>query len=198
MAKYESLPTTNIFPNGTMLHAHQLPELVHMDDPALSVMTDFMQRPPHTVRPTDTMDHAISEMEMSGVHLLVVVNGEGHFQGIISSEDVWGEKPIKLIQERRVDRDQVLVEMIMVPHTNITALDFAKIKLAKVGNIVKTLLEHKQHYALAVSPSSRHPNMQIIRGIFTTTQISKQLHKNIDDVFLGTESFSELQKRHRE
>src|SRR3989338_6402364 len=113
MAKYEALPTTTILPNGTMLHAHHLPELVHMDYPALSVMTDFTLTPPHTVKPADTMDHAINEMEISGVHLLLVVNEEGHFQGIISSEDVWGEKPIKLLQERRVPRDQILVRPIM-------------------------------------------------------------------------------------
>ncbi len=183
MAKYESLPTTVILPNGTMLHTHQLPELVHMDDPALSVMADFTLAAPHTIDPNETMDHAIKEMEVSGVHLLLVINEEKHFQGIISSEDVWGEKPIKVIQERRIHRDQVLVRTIMVPYTEITALDFATIKSAKVGHIVKTLSEHKQHYALAVSPSSKHPDMQIIRGIFTASQISKQLHMDIADVF---------------
>ena len=183
MAKYEALPTTAILPNGIMLHAHHLPELVHMDDPALSVMTDFTLTPPHTVKPDDTMDHAINEMEISGVHLLLVLNDEGHFQGIISSEDVWGEKPIKLIQERRIHRDQVLVHTIMVPYSDITAFDFSIIKSAKVGHIVKTLSEHKQHYALAVSPSIDHHNMQMIRGIFTASQISKQLHADISDVF---------------
>ncbi|PIZ05121.1 MAG: hypothetical protein COY58_00745 [Gammaproteobacteria bacterium CG_4_10_14_0_8_um_filter_38_16] len=183
MAKYEALPTTLIRPNGTMLQANHLPELVHMDDPAISVMIDFTLTPAHIITPNDTMDHAISEMEVSGVHLLLVINEEGHFQGIISSEDVWGEKPIKLIQERRVHRDQVLVRAIMVPYTEITALDFFMIKTAKVGHIVKTLSEHKQHYALAVSPSTTDANIQTIRGIFTASQISKQLHTDITDVF---------------
>lgn len=185
MAKYEALPTTAILPNGTMLHAHHLPELVHMDDPALSVMSDFTLSPPHTIEPDATMDHAIHEMEVSGVHLLLVISEGGHFQGIISSEDLWGEKPIKLIQERRIHRDQVLVKTIMVPYTEITALDFTAIKSARVGNIVKTLSEHKQHYALAVSPSADYPDMQMIRGIFTASQISKQLHADMSDVFGG-------------
>lgn len=183
MAKYEALPTIAILPNGTMLRAQQLPELVHLDDPALFVMTDFTVTPPHTILPTDNMDHAINEMEVSGVHLLLVINENGHFQGIISSEDVWGEKPIKLIQERRVPRDQVLVRAIMVPYTEITAFDFATVKTVHVGHIVKTLAEHKQHYALAVSPSTTNPDMQVIRGIFTASQISKQLHADIADVF---------------
>jgi CBS domain containing-hemolysin-like protein len=121
-------------------------------------------------------------MEILGVHLLLVINEEGHFQGILSSEDVWGEKPIKMIQERRIHRDQVLVRTIMVPYSEITAFDFDLIKSAKVGHIVKTLSEHKQHYALAVSPCTE-TQVQLIRGIFTASQISKQLHIDIADVF---------------
>lgn len=182
MAKYEALPTTEILPNGTMLHAQHLPELVHMDDPAIEVMTDFTLSPAHTILPTDTMDHAIDQMKTLSVHLLLVLNEEGYFQGILSSEDVWGEKPIKVLQERRIQRDQILVRTIMVPFDDITAFDFDTIKSAKVGHIVKTLSEHKQHYALAVSPC-KDTNVQIIRGVFTASQISKQLHANMNDIF---------------
>lgn len=181
MAKYEALPTTAILPNKTMLDAHHLPELVHKEDPAMFVMSDFTQKPPHIIRPDDTMDHAINEMEVSGIHLLLVMNEDGYFQGILSSEDVWGEKPIKLIQERRIHRDQVLVKMIMVPYTEITALNIATIKTACVGHIVKTLAAHKQHYALAVA-SHENGSTQIIRGIFTASQISKQLHVDVADL----------------
>jgi Mg2+/Co2+ transporter CorB len=180
MAKYETLLTTDILPNGTMLPSQHLPELVHLDDPALEVMTDFTLTPPHAILPTDTMDHAIHQMKVLNVHLLLVINEEGHFQGILSSEDVWGEKPIKLLQERRIQRDQILVRAIMVPYNNITALDFDVIKMAKVGHIVKTLTEHRQQYALAVTPGENN-NVQFIRGIFTASQISKQLHKDIND-----------------
>ena len=183
MAKFESIPTTAILPNGTMLRMQHLPELVHMDDSALSVMTDFTVTPPHIIKPDETMDHAIKEMEVNGVHLLLVINDDGYFQGIISSEDIWGEKPIKMIQERRIHRDQIYVKNIMVPFTNITAFDFAVIQSARVGHIVKTLSEQKQHYALAVCPCPDRPTMQTIRGIFTASQISKQLHADISDVF---------------
>ncbi|OGT45798.1 MAG: hypothetical protein A3E82_07170 [Gammaproteobacteria bacterium RIFCSPHIGHO2_12_FULL_38_11] len=182
MAKYEPLPTTPILPNGTMLHAHNLPELVHMDDPAVSVMTDFTLTPPHSILPNATLDHAIHEMQVSGSHLLLVINEEGYFQGVLSSEDVWGEKPIKLIQESRLHRDHVLVKMIMVPYKHVTAFDFALIESARVGHIVKTLSEHKQHYALAVSPNVDN-TVQMIRGIFTASQISKQLHIDVADLF---------------
>ncbi|MCX7120945.1 MAG: hypothetical protein NTZ67_04120 [Gammaproteobacteria bacterium] len=185
MAKYEALPTTTILPNGTMLHANELPELVHMDDPALSIMTDYTLIPPHTISPNDTKIGRA--METSGVHLLLVINNEGHFQGVLGSQDVWGEKPIKLIQENRIRRDQVLVKMIMVPYSHVTALDFSLLESARVGHIVKTLSENKQQYVLAVSPSTADA-VQMIRGIFTASQISKQLHVDVADLFFKTES----------
>ena len=178
MAKFEALPTIAIDPMDTMLRTQHLPELVHLTDSALSVMTDFTKIAPHTIRPESTMDEAIYEMKASGVHLLLVINDERHFRGIISSEDVLGEKPIQLLQERRIPRNQILVNMIMVPFSEITAIDMNVIETARVGNIVKTLSEKGQHYALAVSPQSDSA-AQIICGIFTTTQISNQLHAEI-------------------
>ena len=190
MAKYESLPTTPVLSNGVMLRTQQLPELVHLEDPAISVMTDFTQIPPHTISLDETMDHAIHEMETTGVHLLLVMNGSNQFQGILSSEDVWGEKPIQLIQERRIHRDQVMVKMIMVPYSEIIALNYAIVESASVGHIVKTLSTHKQHYALVISPQNNHTAIQTIRGIFTLSQISKQLHKDISEFDSGDSFFS--------
>ena len=188
MTKYEALPTTLIQQSGAMLQAHHLPELVHLDDPALSVMIDFTEIPPHTIDMDDTMAHAISEMEISGAHLLVVIDVAGHFQGVLSSEDVWGEKPIQLIQEGRIDREQVQVKMIMVPQAEITALSFHMIETAQVGHVVKTLSSHRKHYALVVEENA-DASIQIIRGIFTASQIGKQLHQDLSGLINGTESF---------
>jgi len=177
MAKYEVLHTVSL-KNNTVLQTQELPELVHLDDPARFVMTDFWQTPPHTISPSATMDKAISDMEIIGTHLLMVIDEARHFQGVICSEDVWGEKPIQFIQERRMQRDQLLVEMMMVPHKDIIALDASTLENVCVGNIVKTLMHYKQHYAVVVSSSVDH-DQQIIRGIFTIAQISKQLHQDL-------------------
>lgn len=178
MAKYEALPTLPILANNTMLNTNELPELVHLEDPALSVMIDFTKTPPHTISPHQSLTHAIQEMEIDHVKFLLVMNNQGFFAGIISAEDTFGEKPIKLLQERRIHRDQITVQMIMTPLSLITSIDFAIAKSAKVGNIVNTLVSQQQHYALAVSANSEK-NVQIIRGIFTSTQISRQLHRDV-------------------
>lgn len=191
MAKYEALPTVSISLDDTVLPTNQLPELVHMEDPAASVMLDFTITPPHTIKQTDTLDHAILEMTGRGTHMMLVINEEGCLQGILSSADARGEKPIQCMEENRIRHDQVLVKMIMTRYADIMALDFTLLESARVGNIVKTLLEHKQHYALVISPTEDE-SQQIIRGIFTTTQLSKQLHMDLSGLPQGTESLSKL------
>jgi len=175
MAKFEVLPTIDILPNETILPTQQLPELVHLNDPAFFVMIDFTKTAPQVIKPNKTMDEAIREMKVTDTNLLLVMNEAGHFLGVISSEDVLGEKPIQIIQERRIARDQVLVSMLMIPYSEITAIDISIVKGARVGNVVKTLSEKNQHCALAVL-SVENQRDKIIRGIFTATQISKQLH----------------------
>lgn len=195
MIKFELLPSLTLQKQNVHLRSQKLPELVHLDDPALAVMTDFSQAAPRTINPEDTMDDALNEMKATGVHLLLVVDKEGCIQGIISSEDILGEKPIQLLQERRISRAQILVKMISAPLEQITAFDIEAIEHARVGNVVNTLKKQHQHYALVVrriDDSDEH----IVRGLFNTSQIGKQLHMDIANSVTKAQSLSELQKRH--
>lgn len=178
MAKYESLPTTTINADHTTLPSHDLPELVYLDDPATAVMLDFTHTPPHIISPNKSMDEALNEMKATGAHLLLAVGPNGHLKGIISSEDILGEKPITLIQEKRISRDKIKVEMLMRPAENIFALNIETIVDARVGHIVKTLTEHNRQYALVVS-NSKNSDKTMIRGLFTLSQISKLLHMDL-------------------
>lgn len=46
MARYESLKTIKLSPETTFFRSHKLPELAHLDDPALvAIMTNFSQMP---------------------------------------------------------------------------------------------------------------------------------------------------------
>lgn len=195
MIKYELLPTLPLTQDTATLQSQSLPELVHMDDPALAVMTDFTQSKPHTISPDETMDNALNEMKVHGVHLLLVVDNQHHIIGFIASEDLLGEKPIMLIQERRIKREQILVKMLMLPIDNITAFSLDDVQHARVGNIVNTLKSLNTHYALVV-----HNNAETkpghVRGLFSTSQISKQLHEDIAGSIAKAQTVSELHKRH--
>ncbi len=178
MAKYENLPTITITPEHTTLPSHDLPELVHLDDPATAVMTDFTHTPAHIIASNKSMDDALNEMKATGAHLLLATGIDGHLEGIISSEDVLGEKPIKIIQEKRIPRENVTVNMLMKPAKDIIAFNINTIDEARVGHIVKTLTDNNRHYALVIG-HSRTSDKTLIRGLFTLSQISKQLHTDL-------------------
>jgi hypothetical protein len=193
--RYEALPTIELTNKRTILKTHTRPELAHLDDPAFTVMTDFCQTPPHKISVNSNMDEALAEMKVTGVHLLLATNGDGNVAGIISSEDLLGAKPIQIIQNRRIERSQVLVSMLMAPLNEITAFELDAIQHARVGNVVKTMQDLNQHYALVLKQEEGDDTHSIC-GLFNTSQISKQLHENITSPIKKAETLSELQKRH--
>lgn len=194
MAKYELLPTTAFSP-CPYTHPVQLPEVVHLEDPALAVMIDFKQSKPSTIRPTTPIDYAMHEMKISGVHLMLVVDDTERVIGLISSEDVIGEKPIKLIQEGRLTRAEILVRMVMTPAEDIIAFDIEALRLARVGNVINTLREHHQHYALVLQKLPAQP--LFIRGLLWSSQISKQLHMDItNSISQAATGLGKLHKSH--
>jgi CBS domain-containing protein len=193
MIKYELLKTVKLSADNTFLRSQKLPELVHLDDPAFAVMCDFSLIRPRTIHADESMDDALNEMKLHGAHLLLVQGHEGNIVGVIASEDILGELPIKIINERRIQRSQILVKALMTPIEKIAAFDIKTLDLAKVGHIITTLKNLRTHYALVIGNNTEDGSV-ILRGIFTTSQISRQLHMDISDAIAKSHSVSELQK----
>ena len=84
--------------------------------------------------------------------------------------------------------------MLMMPLEQNCAFNMRILEHAKVGNIVVTLKSLRTHYALIICEENN--SNKTIRGIFTTSQISRQLHMDISDAIAKAQSISELQKRH--
>jgi hypothetical protein len=57
----------------------------------------------------------------------------------------------------------------MTPAPRLEALDFRDVRAAKVGHVVATLRQSGRQHALVTDPDGR------IRGIFSATQIARQL-----------------------
>ncbi|MDP1716494.1 MAG: CBS domain-containing protein [Burkholderiales bacterium] len=69
-----------------------VPEKVTVDDPALQVLTDFKRVTAIIVLAGDTVDEAHSRMIKRSVRLLLVVNQERKVVGVITANDILGEK----------------------------------------------------------------------------------------------------------
>jgi CBS domain-containing protein len=154
----------------------ELPERVTLDSPALDVMTDFRKVSAVIIRPTDSVDEAHARMKQRGVRLLLVVDSERKVLGLITATDILGEKPMQIIQARALRHSDLLTQDIMVAQPGIEVLDFGEVRTATVGQIVATLLQAGRQHAAVIEATGAG---QMLRGLFSATQIARQLGREI-------------------
>lgn len=172
-------------------HPPELPRLVHLDSPALEVMTDFRIVYPVTTTPDVSIDDALELMKVKGVRLLLVVDASDVVVGVITAKDIQGERPVKLAQASRISHAEITVEAIMTPQSEIEVLNLLSVRNVQVGTIVATLRELGRQHALVVEvdPDSR---AQTVRGVFSTSQIGRQLGVEAARAVVRDSSFTEI------
>jgi CBS domain-containing protein len=152
-------------------------ERLTLDSRALSVMTDFSIVPAATIEPDASLDDANRSMIRRGVRSLIVVDHDRRVLGIVTANDVLGERPMQIALERNVKHHEILVREIMTPSERIEALPIDALLDAKIGHLVATLRKAGRQHALVVE---RGPGGDVVRGIFSLTQIAAQLGISIE------------------
>jgi len=189
---YHSLSYTNLGKNATTYQPnHMLPGTIKEDDPAVMVMTDLKQVKSYTVSATDSIVEANEKMIACNVRLLFVTNDNDVILGVITANDILGEKPVNYIREHGGTRASILVRDIMTPHEKMDALDYRDVQEALVGDIVRTLRSFQRHHILVVEKDLDNGTEQV-RGIFSTTQVSTQLGIDITPI-ARARTFAELE-----
>ncbi|MDX1604871.1 MAG: CBS domain-containing protein [Candidatus Competibacterales bacterium] len=172
--KYHAQSCIPLAEGATFVRPPTLPRVVHLDDAALEVMTDFNLVMPVVVRPETSIDDALELMKLSGVRLLLVINADEEVIGLVTSYDIQGAKPIELANRDRIAHSEIRVETIMTPRSEIGALELGDVQRLKVGHIVETLQELERQHLLVVS-SDAVTGRQKVCGLFSMTQIRRQL-----------------------
>ncbi len=165
------------------------PPVVSHDAPATEVMTDLKYVKVITVDVDSGINDALHLMMHAGVRMLVATDREG-IAGIITSRDINGEKPVDFISRHRVTRDEVKVADIMTPRSEIDAMLLSDVIKARVGDIIVTLREAGRQHAIVVEKATTGEAM--LRGIFSATQIARQLGVDIEPTG-KVQSFAELE-----
>lgn len=175
---YQALSFTTLPPgSGYAQPTQSTLERVQLDSPATDVMTDLTRVTAVIVLPGDTIDEAHHRMIQRGVRLLLVVDADRKMLGVITAADVAGEKPVQIAVQQGLRRDEVLVRHCMMPCEKLQVLDMNAVRAAKVGHIVATLKQASRQHTLVVERDAKgHPRL---RGIFSATQIVRQLGVNI-------------------
>lgn len=174
---YTTLPTLALSSNNTYSHPPYMPELIHLDDPATQILIDFETQQPAVVEPKQPINEVMVDMKALGIHLMPVVQDE-RIIGLISSEDILGEKPMQLMQDRRITREEVLVNMVMTPADQLLAIEYDEISHSRVGHVLSTLNEAKQHYALVVDVGQGSAH-HTVHGLIYFYDIIKRLDKDV-------------------
>jgi len=188
---FSVLPGLLLQPDSTFGRDAKLLELVHLDSPALAVMTDFRKVAPVTTRASVSIDDALQKMKTAGVRLLFVVDDLDRIIGLITAKDIMGERPIQLTQQARIARSAITVAMLMRPQPEIQVMDFERVRLAQVGDIVATLQSLQRQHALVVEIDKPAGTHRVV-GIFSTSQISRFLGRDVTESVRPANSLAEI------
>jgi CBS-domain-containing membrane protein len=171
---YTPLPSSALQPGAAYAQPTQaVPDRVGLDDPAQHVMTDFKSVSAVIILSGDTVEEAHRRMIQRGVRLLLVVDQDRRVVGVITATDILGEKPVQVITQRGVRREELLVRDIMTPQERLEVLSMNDVRAAKVGHVVATLQRSGRQHAIVIEQDAggRHT----VRGLFSSTQVARQL-----------------------
>lgn len=171
--------------------SQEFPAKVKERSPAILVMTDLRQQIAVTVEPNVSIDWALQRMKTAGVRLLFVVNGDKQVLGLITATDIQGEKPIQFHQELNLRYEEIMVRDIMTPKTRLEVMYMDDVMRASVADIVTTLRTIGRRHALVLDDDPR-TECPAIRGIFSASQISKQLDQLIETAEVAN-TFAEVE-----
>jgi len=170
------------------------------ESPALHVMTDLARVSPATIRPQAPLAGANQFMIARGVRLLLVVDEHETVLGVITATDILGERPMLAATARGLRRDELSVADVMTPAELVQVVALADIESARVGHVLETLRRAGRQHALVVDfdeiPSSRPlrppARRTMVRGIFSISQIARQLGVSVQTGGEVARTFSEI------
>lgn len=165
------------------------PKAVTLDSDALEVMTDLNRVYAAVIESGMQVDAARTYMIQRGVRLLFVMNADKTLAGLVTASDILGEKPMRVVQDRGVRHDEILIADIQTPIGKLEALPMGELAHAKVGHVLATLKESGRQHALAVEDTPQGPR---VCGIFSLSQIARQLGISVQTTEVA-KSFAEIE-----
>ena len=168
-------------------------EPIDLDSPALLVMTDLRHVRVVTIGPEIPLPTALTVMKHANVRLLAVIDEQRVITGLVSANDLMGEKPLRIANSERIRHEEVQVADVMSSTRDIQPLDFAAVEHASVRDVVAHLVETSRQHALVIEAGNT-ANDYVARGIFSATQIGRQLGQDIPIDSGRADSFADLEK----
>lgn len=170
----------------------ELPENVLLHSPAVLTMTDFRQTPAVTVEPGVSIEWALQRMKECGIRLLLVCNPHHQVVGLITTTDIQGEKPMRLGTDYGRRYAEITVREVMTPYEQLDVIAMEDVLKATVGEVAETMRRIGRRHALVLD-FDRHTRSHAIRGLFSLSQIRRQLGQPMEDMVEVATTFAELE-----
>ncbi|MCK5814168.1 MAG: hypothetical protein KAH03_07905 [Cocleimonas sp.] len=145
--------------------------------PAISVMTDLRIINPFQIETSASLNAINDKMIACGVRLLFVHDQQGQLAGLITSNDILGEKPLLFATNNGCSRNDIEAKDMMTPISKLEAIPFADIEKATVADVVIALEDSRRHHMLVLQENE---GRNCVRGIISVTQVAHQLGKEIN------------------
>ena len=200
--QYRDLPIRELGAGAGFCRPQQLQAArVTLESPALDVMTDLARVSPATIRPQAPLEGANHFMISRGVRLLLVIDVRDTVLGVLTATDVLGEKALRVAAERGIRRGELTVADLMTPAERVEVIEFADVEGARVGHVLETLRRAGRQHALVVdhevvaasSPLERPLRRAMVRGIFSVSQLARQLGLLLPQAGEVARTFAEIE-----
>jgi CBS domain-containing protein len=188
---YQPLPTRELGATAGFRRPMQpQPPRVSAESPATDVMTDLARTAPATIRPQAPLAGANQFMITRGVRLLLVTDDHENVLGLITATDILSEKPVRVATERGLRRQDLTVEDVMTPAEKVEAIELGELRGKHVGHVLETLRRAGRQHALVVESEA---GRTWVRGIFSISQIARQLGITLSGEAEVARTFSEIE-----
>jgi len=116
-----------------------------------------------------------------------VVDERESVLGVLTANDLLGERPMLAATGRGRRRDELAVSDVMTPAERVEVIELAEVERARVGHVLETLRGAGRQHALVVDAES------MVRGIFSISQIARQLGVSVPAGGEVALTFSEIE-----
>jgi CBS domain-containing protein len=148
------------------------PNPVEITSYALEVMTDLQFVPAATTQAEVSVATASQKMIARGVRQLLVVDSADDVIGLITARDLTGRRIEEALASTGASQEQLQVRDVMTSEVEVMPLE--AVLHARVGDIIETLKHSGRQHALVLD-AAPFTGKSMIRGIFSASQIARQL-----------------------
>jgi len=172
---FHAIPQSKLHANSTYhLAEPTAAPPVTVNSPAVEVMTDLRRVSAVTIAFDALIDDANQRMIAHAVRTLIVVNDLRHVVGVVTSTDILGEKPTQVMLDHGIRHAEILVQHVMTPANRLEVIDLQAVLKASVGDVLETLKRSRRQHVMVIDQAA--DGKQMVRGIFSATQIARQLN----------------------